>query len=273
MINYEHARKISAGARRPPAPPLSAAQFARLRLEFQPDAKQQAVLESASKRGILRCSRQWGKSTVSAILAVHRAYTQRESLVVAASPSERQSAEWVRKAARFVRKLGIRVTGDGDNAQSIRLPNGSRIVGLPGNEATVRGFSAVNLLMIDEAARVKDELYWALRPMLAASDGDLWLMSTPFGKRGFLWEEWSDGGAEWKRVEGPATECARISAGFLEEEQRKMTPSCFEQEYLCHFTDAGEGMFTADLVDGSLGQHELLWLKGNWEVTGSRSAP
>ena len=46
------------------------------------------------------------------------------------------------------------------------LPNGSRIVGLPGKEANIRGYSA-NLLIIDEASRVPDDLYKAL-----SSDGD-----------------------------------------------------------------------------------------------------
>ena len=68
---------------------------------------------------------------------------------------------------RSWRGLGIRPRGDGDNAISLQLPNGSRIVGLPGKEATVRGFSAVSLLLIDEAARVEDAMYKALRPMLA----------------------------------------------------------------------------------------------------------
>ena len=81
----------------------------------------------------------------------------------------------------------------------------SRVVGLPGNEATVRGFSAVSLLLIDEASRVPDELYHALRPMLAVSDGGLWLMRTPHGKAGFFYEEWERGGPGWERVR--ATGC------------------------------------------------------------------
>ena len=260
MLNYEQNLTIPAPEKSAGALAPNAVAFARSRLGFEPDVKQRAILESTSRRLILLCSRQWGKSTIAAIKAVHRAYTQPESLVVVASPSERQSAEWLRKAEKFVRKLGISVKGDGDNAQSVKLPNGSRIVGLPGNEATVRGFSAVNLLMIDEASRVKDELYWALRPMLATSGGDLWLMSTPFGQRGLFWEEWSEGGAEWMRVEGPATDCARIPEEYLAEERRKMTAALFEQEFLCRFTDTGEGMFPAELVDGSVAEHELLRL-------------
>jgi hypothetical protein len=38
-------------------------------------------------------------------------------------------------------------------------------------EDTIRGFSAVSMLVIDEASRVSDEMYEALRPMLAVGDG------------------------------------------------------------------------------------------------------
>ena len=148
-----------------------------------------------------------------------------------------------------MQKLGIKPRGDGMNEMSLLLPNGSRLVGLPGTEATVRGFSAVSLLVIDEAARVPDLLYWALRPMLAASDGDLWLMSTPYGKRGFFYEAWSGGGGpDWVRVQVPATECPRINAAFLEEERQTMGEAWFAQEYLCEFVDGNDALFRdADL--------------------------
>ena len=121
--------------------------------------------------------------------------TEAGSLTLVVSPTARQSGEFVRKAAGFARRLGIRPKGDGDNEISLALPNGSRIVGLPGTEATVRGFSAVSLLLVDEAARVSDDLYMAMRPMLAVSGGELWLMSTPFGKRGFFYDAWERGRA------------------------------------------------------------------------------
>src|ERR1035437_11088243 len=92
---------------------------------------------------------------------------------------------------------------------SLVMPNGSRIVGLPGTEPTIRGFSAVSLLLVDEASRVSDEAYLAVRPALATSDGALWLMSTPWGKRGFFYEAGTNGGPEWERILAPATECAR----------------------------------------------------------------
>lgn len=222
--------------------------FVRNRLGIEADEQQRVVLSSEAKRGILNCSRQWGKSTISAAKAVHRAYTQANKLVLVASPSKRQSAEFVRKAAGMVRKLGLKAVGDGDNECSLVFPNGSRIVGLPGTEGTVRGFSAVSLIIIDEAARVDNSMYKALRPMLAVGNGDLWLMSTPLGRRGFFYENWAHGGDEWLRVSVPATECARIPKEFLEEERRQMGSAWFRQEYLCEFVDGEAGVFDWDLV-------------------------
>ncbi len=99
----------------------------------------------------------------------------------------------------------------------MQLTNGSRIEALPGTEKTIRGFSGVDLLVLDEAARVDDELYFAVRPMLAISGGALMMLTTPHGKRGVFYEEWT-GGAGWERYEVPAAECPRIPEAFLEEE-------------------------------------------------------
>src|SRR5512140_1969507 len=78
------------------------------RMGFVPDAWQARVLKSGARQGILNCSRQCGKSTVTAVMAVERAYTVAESLTLVVSPSARQSGEFLRKAARFARKLEIR---------------------------------------------------------------------------------------------------------------------------------------------------------------------
>jgi hypothetical protein len=133
-------------------------------------------------------------------------------------------------------------------------------VGLPGSEATVRGFSAVSLLLVDEAARVSDELYLALRPMLAVSEGTLWLMSTPYGKRGFFYEAWESGG-EWERFQVTAEECPRISQRFLEEERRAMGERWFRQEYLCEFGDADDAVFRQEWIEKAVS-----WEFGELEI-------
>ena len=226
--------------------------FAEEWLGFKPDAAQKKLLLSKAKRLILNCTRQWGKSTVAALMAVHRAYFYPGSLVIVASPTERQSAEFLLKARGFMQLLKIPVRGDGHHRSSLRFPNGSRIIGLPGTEATIRGYSKVSLMIIDEAARVGDEMYKALRPSLAVEGGDLWLLSTPNGKRGFFYENWVNGGDEWERIAVTATECLRIPESFLEEERRQLGDRWFRQEYLCEFGDDDTRMFPRELVRAAL---------------------
>ncbi len=228
------------------------AEFSRRCLGFSPGALQAEVLRSHAKRVILNCSRQWGKSTVTAAKALYRASSRDDCLVLVASPSRRQSAEWMRKAKRMALHMGIVPCGDGDNEVSLKLGNGSRIVGLPGVPDTTRGFSAVSMLVIDEAARVSDEMYYSLRPMLAVSDGDIWMMSTPHGKSGFFYETWEFGGTEWWRMRGLATECPQIPAAFLEEERRAMNADTFRQEHMCEFVGQGTSVFDRALVERML---------------------
>ena len=188
------------------------------RLGFEAVGPQIDVLQGAH-RCILNCTRQWGKSTVVSILAVYHALTKPKSLILVLSPSARQSGEFVLKAAEWLGPLKIKLRRDGVNEHSIVFPNGSRMVGLPGKEKTLRGFSNVSMLIVEEAARVPDEVYYAMRPTLANSNGDLWLMSTPQGQRGFFWNEWMNG-KEWTRIEVKATDWARFSSDFLEEETK-----------------------------------------------------
>jgi hypothetical protein len=225
--------------------------FAR-RLGFFPDVRQAEVLLSRAKRGILNCSRQWGKSTVTAIKALYRAFSLPGCLVLVASPSRRQSAEWMRKAKRMLARTGVVPRGDGDNEVSLQLANGSRIVGLPGVPDTTRGFSAVSMLVIDEASRVSDEFYYSLRPVVAVAQGDIWLISTPRGKSGFFYDTWQYGGPEWYRVMGPATECAQIPASFLEEQRRVMGGATFRQEHMCEFIGGGTNAFDRELINRML---------------------
>ena len=227
-------------------------EFCSGRLGIVPDLKQAEVLRSTAKRGLLNCARQWGKSTITAAKAVHRAWTRTKSLVLFCAPTERQSGELLTKAAAMVQRLGVRPRGDGKNRRSLLLPNGSRIVALPGTDATVRGFSAASLILIDEASRVPDALYDALRPMLLVGDGDLWMMSTPYGKRGFFYESWAHGGVGWHRTEARATENPRIRPEQLERERGATSAAFFEQDYLCQFVDGGGQLFGTELVEASM---------------------
>jgi len=218
--------------------PTDPVTFAR-QLNIDPDPWQRNLLTSTDDHVILNCSRQSGKSTIVAILALHHALLNPDSLILILSPSQRQSGELLKKIIGFYRRLGRKGNRE---ATTLELRNGSRIVALPGSESTTRGFSSPSLILLDEAAQVSDALYYTARPMLAVSGGRLILLSTPRGKRGIFWHVWEHE-ADWTKVRVTAYECTRITKEFLERERRDIGEWWFAQEYLCEFRQDNDALF------------------------------
>jgi hypothetical protein len=230
---------------------LDVAAFAEDRLGFSPDLWQARLLRSTSRQIILNCCRQAGKSTATSIVALHCAIHEAPALVLLVSPSLRQSRELFAKVMQWLRALQPAEVLEEDNRLSAVLANGSRIVSLPGDAKTVRGFSGPSLIIEDEAGYVDDALYAAIRPMLAVSRGRLILMSTPAGKRGHFYESWSEG-EDWERIRILGRECPRISAEFLDQERRALGPMLFGQEYCGEFVDSASSAFASELIELAL---------------------
>ena len=201
-----------------------------------PDPWQRDLLLARESYLLLNCSRQSGKSTTVAALALNRLFAEHGSLVLLVAPSERQSHELFRKVMHAYQALGQPIETIKSNQSELELTNGSRLVALPGREETIRSFSGVNLLVLDEASRVPDDLYRSVRPMLAVSQGRLVALSTPFGQRGWFYDEWV-GAGPWRRIHVPWTACPRIQPEFIAEEVRALGQAWVDQEY--------NGLFTA----------------------------
>lgn len=147
---------------------------------------------------------------------------------------------------------------DEDTKLSVKFKNKNRFMALPGSEKTVRGISAVTLLLEDEASRVEELLYKSIRPMLAVSHGRHILMSTPFGKRGHFFDVWdkrrkgasAKGTWEWYLVS--ADDCPRIAKDFLEEEREELGELFFWQEYYNQFIDEESQLFTHEAIMNAL---------------------
>jgi Terminase large subunit, T4likevirus-type, N-terminal len=226
---------------------LDRASFARA-LDLNPDPWQSRLLHSSSDRVLLNCCRQSGKSTMTSLIALHRALYHPGSLILCLAPALRQSQELFGKVLGFYRDLGRPIHAQAERKLSLELENESRIVTLPGSDKTIRGFSGVSLLILDEASRVADELYFAVRPMLAVSGGALMMLTTPHGKRGVFYDEWT-GGQGWERYEVPASQCPRIPPEFLEEERQSLPGWVYRQEYECSFEETEDQVFTTEMVE------------------------
>jgi hypothetical protein len=225
-----------------------AALFARRAGLEQLDPWQADLLRSEARQLCLLCARQSGKSTVTSILALHEAIYNAPALVLLLSPSLRQSQELFAKIKTAYGTLIDAPKAAQETALTLRFETGSRIVALPGKEATIRGFSGAALLVIDEASRVEDDLYQAVRPMLAVSGGRIALLSTPFGKRGFFHHEWTEGGPDWHRTRVTAYQVPRMTKAWLDEERARIGDWWFKQEYLCEFVDTVNQVFSSEYI-------------------------
>lgn len=220
--------------------------FARERLQFDPDEKQQLALRTRKDRVVLLWARQRGKSDVVALRGLHRARFFPGSMVLIVSASEDQALEVMRKVNAHRRKMDLEGKPLEDNKGSLELPNRSRIIALPASVGTIRGYSAVDLLIEDEAGEVPDDLHETIKPMLQVSKGTMFLMGTPKGPKGHFANTWRLGGDEWEKIKSTAWENPRVSKKALERERKhceKLGKALwFQQEYECAFIATGAGL-------------------------------
>jgi cytochrome c-type biogenesis protein CcmE len=219
-------------------------------LGIVPDEWQVEVLASDHPRKILCCGRQTGKSTVGAVLAVHKALTCAGSTVLVVAPGERQAKLLFSKAASLYRQAGYPLPAHSERRTGLELSNGSVIEALPAVERTVRGFS-VDLLVVDEAAAVPDMDYHGILPALIATQGEQVLLSTPRGKRGFFHELWYSGD-DWQRVMVRSDEVGRIREEDLEVFRQSMPEAFYRQEFECAWLDTEGGLFSYEDIQEAL---------------------
>jgi hypothetical protein len=223
-------------------------------LGIVPDEWQVEVLASEHPRKILCCGRQTGKSTVAAILAIHKALIQPGSTVLVVAPGERQAKLLFSKAASLYRQAGYPLPAHSERRTGLGLSNGSVIEALPAVERTTRGYS-VDLLVVDEAAAVPDMDYHGILPALIATQGEQVLLSTPRGKRGFFWELWHSDD-DWQRVMVRSDEVARIRPDDLEVFRQTMPEQFFRQEFYCEWLDTEGPLFSYDDIQAALAAGE-----------------
>jgi hypothetical protein len=240
---------------------------------IMPDNWQSELMRCDALRILLNCSRQSGKSTTAGTLSTHIAIYQDGSQTAILAPGMRQGRELYRKVHWAYVRAGKPIKARVETQFELELANDSRVIVLPGTEATARGLSGIDYLIIEEASRVPDEAYFAVRPMIATRPrAKIIVMSTPFGTRGFYHEEYRriidqkmsilfDGktDARWKYFEVPATDCPRISPEFLEEEKLTMGEWWYLQEYENKFLDAVSAAFRSEDIEKIVSREVTTW--------------
>ena len=222
---------------------LSPSAFFTAAVGAPPDAWQAAVLRSSAPQLLLNCCRQsrekhdrGGRGAAYGVVCTRlarRGVGAEPAPVVVSVRSHPGAVQRRRPAGRASRR---------ETLSELVLANGSRLHAVPGDERTIRGLSAIDLALVDEAARAADTLFEAVRPMLATRNGRIVLLSTPYAKQGVFFNAWT-GATEWERVLITAGDVSRISAQFLERERAELGPMVYRREYLGEFGELEDAAF------------------------------
>jgi Terminase large subunit, T4likevirus-type, N-terminal len=220
-----------------------------LALGFQPEPLQARILSGIASNLIFVAPRQYGKTTLAVLHMLWLALIRPGALILIAAPSARQSAEVLESMQPYVALCGFPWRGDGVHPNSLRLPNGSRIIALPSAPHRIRGFAKVAMVTIDEAAYVDDKLYEALLPMLSVSNGEVWLVSTPHRKLGFFHDIFHNGGSQWRKLRATLQDSSHHNMDQVTLQRLERGEDWFRQEYMAEFTSLGQGLFTLEMIE------------------------
>jgi hypothetical protein len=233
--------------------------FARM-VGIEPEAWQREILRSDHKQQIILAGRRTGKSTVAAILALHRALTIPGFRTIFTAPSLEQAQIPYLMAISMYRVLGRPVPAISERRTGLELVNGSTILAMAAVEKTRRGHGC-DWLCVDEASRVDDPSYYgALLPSITRPLGYLTLMSTPFVRGGFFYETWhaaapGDGGVDdWHRTFLTIydSEYFQEHPELVEKVRRGVPEWHFEREYLCQFQNDEASVFSHSDIEEAL---------------------
>jgi len=212
----------------------------------EPFGYQTDFMDNGSKRKAFVSGRQVGKSRTAAWLSLWMAVTQKNSDILITAKAQRQSMELFNQVKKEIRdsdmtdeQWGI----ENSTRTELKFQNGSRVVCLPvGRDGSnIRGYGT-DLIIVDEAAFINDEIFReVLSPMLAVEDGMFVLLSTPFGKKGFLYEKFDDD--SWYTKQVPTSANPLVDDEFINEQERQLTRTQFRQEILGEFVASSDSFF------------------------------
>lgn len=242
---------------------------------------QKAVLRDRATRICINGARQAGKSTIISSKACHMAKYRKGSLTVILAPTQKQSQEDMEKINSFLSRDPAYPERIKNNSEELKLENGSRILVLTASDDAARGFSNPDLIIFDEASRIDDSVYDAVRPMITNNlDAVIVEISTPNGKKGFFYnhfhsQSWSryEVRCPWDYVATSSLPTLRKTtyhgidgvSYFLSPRHFNLTEQMevirggqggygmserkYRQEYCCEFVEAEAQVFANELID------------------------
>lgn len=211
----------------------------------------------------ITASRQVGKSEGIIALAKTWALAFKNSVVVVASSGLRHSKELLKRLKNRIFGSKTPIPLKTQNTSEIELFNGSRIISIPNNPDTIRGYPC-NLLIIDEADSIRnpDQFAASVFPSVWGVGGKI-VVSGTFKGIGFLHRLIYGDKAErrkpwnglmfpawvvWARKEDRNLIMAKKALGLIQQ-AHDLPTTVFNQEFLCEAMDIAGTLFPYDYLD------------------------
>jgi phage FluMu gp28-like protein len=220
---------------------------------------QRAWIQDKSRFKICVSSRQIGKSFETAFGASVDCAKHPGAEWLIMSAGQRQADEWMRKAARITRAVHTDLAAEGFDLRveystsEIKFANGSRIISVPANPDTARGYSA-NLILDEFAIHENDREVWAaVAPSITnelSGMKRIEIISTPKGMENIFAEIWHEGGERWSRhhvtLDDAIAQGLRVDKAALRE--AVADEDIWRQEFYCEFLANDTCYFPLDLI-------------------------
>ena len=225
---------ITTASRVPGNPPAAACFLRGFGLDV--DAWQTEVLDSRQQRLLVNACRKAGKSTVAALLALREALSTPQTHVMLLGRSHRRADHLFKRFRTFHDRLGAPLLAKRIRSE-LRLANGSLVASQPAIERSLRDYPKIDLLIVDDAARVADDLYRTAQVRVGLARGRAVCLTTPLGRRGFFYEAWRSGCDGWARLEVPAERIDRLPRPLCPNRRRVLGEAWYRQEFACAFEE------------------------------------
>jgi len=235
--------------------------FSEIFLKFKPHPYQDPFLRDNSPRIVACCGRQVGKTTLSAIKALHFALSHDSVRVLVISAGLRQSIYLFDKILDLIDVcIPAQSLLTHRNRTKIRFTNGSEIVALPcGRQGyTLRGFT-VDMAIIDEANYVpRVVIECVVGPMLITRPNAKRIyISTPWMKDHPFYEALTNLELGFTRYTWPTSMNPKVTKEYLEREKLLIGEHSFNREYNAMYIDDQFTYFSSDLVLNCTQNYEL----------------
>jgi hypothetical protein len=227
--------------------------------DFDPLPYQADVLDAAAKRVLWVCGRQVGKTETASVIPADYALTHADEDVMIAARFQETADELFRRTKHHIENIPLSPEQIGltkQNETTYEFDNGSRILSRTlGTDASQQRGKLPRCIIVEEAALVTSDVYErVIRPMfLTHDDYELYLVTTPMGKSGYVWEKWNDASEDWARFHIASPDSPLTNDSELKSIKDGTDDLTWRQEYLGKFVEEGDSYLPHSLVEPCLG--------------------